>query len=104
MKMREYQISVKTNDKESFTEKYQTLFDAIMIVGSYLQNLNLLDKLVDGDFIESVFLKTKRCKLYRITNDVPNFTIDIKKISSGDLDVDLFQTYLIRAKELYEGN
>ncbi len=101
---RNYRVTVYSNDKKILSETYVNLMEAILFVCNILDSMNILYCIDDGRFIESEFLKTKSHKLFRIENTIPKCRIDIKKMSTGDLDANALKLYILMGKELYEGN
>lgn len=101
---RTYRVTVYSNGKETLSETYENLMEAVLFTCKILDSMNILYCIDNGRFIESEFLKTKKYKLFRIENKIPECRIDIKKISAGDLDANTLKLYITMGKGLYEGN
>lgn len=102
--IRNYRVTVYSNNKKILSETYVNLMEAVLFTCNILNSMNILNCIDDGRFIESKFLETKSYKLFRIENKIPQCRIDIKKISSGDMNSDDLKLYLMMGRGLYEGN
>lgn len=101
---RNYRVTVYSNGKKMLSETYENLMEAVLFTCKILDSMNILYCIDNGRFIESEFLRTKKYKLFRIENTIPECRIDIKKMSTGNLDADTLKLYIVMGKGLYEGN
>lgn len=101
-----YKIIVKNNDNIICSDTFKTLLEPILSAANILSDLGVIEKLTEGSMIETMnpVTKTKRHKIYKIWHDSPNVEIQIRKLSTGNIDVSTFKSMLNNVKEMYERN
>lgn len=100
---REYKLTIKNYNSLLDKKTYSTLAEAMYALLEILKHQNNLDSYDKGTFIitQNTFNKDLLKKRYRIITIMPYSEIEIKKLSKGSFDVDMFMTNLKRMKEIY---
>lgn len=100
---REYKLTIKNYNRLLDKKTYSTLAEAMYALLEILKHQNNLDSYDKGTFIitQNTFNKDLLKKRYRIITIMPYSEIEIKKLSKGSFDVDMFMANLKRMKEIY---
>lgn len=104
--LREYRLEVFYGKDKISSDRYKRLWECCFKIMEILGSMGLLEIASKGSLIETTvpFSENKYYKTYTIENEVPNLKINLKKLSSGDLEIERVKMYLDKIKEIYDRN
>ena len=100
--IREYSLKIKSYGSLISDDRYASLWDACLEIAKKLKNMNILDIIDKGSFEETVMSDSSYNKKYVINYSELNLQITLKKLSTGNINIELVKEYLKEIKILYE--